>query len=132
MLYRFQNSATAAALNADKAAGTRARPAGTVPGKESYLAAKSEQSRQIAPFVPFLFAFGVIGMVMSVLIVTNVVSGAVVAGYRRIGILKSIGFTPGQVLAAYAGQVSVPALAGCLGGLVLGSVIAVPVLAQTA
>jgi putative ABC transport system permease protein len=71
-------------------------------------------------------------MVMSVLIVANVVSGAVVAGYRRIGILKSIGFTPGQVLAAYTGQVSVPALAGCVGGAVLGNVIAVPVLAQTA
>ena len=36
---------------------------------------------------------------MSVLIVINVVSAAVVAGYRRIGILKSIGFTPGQVVA---------------------------------
>ena len=55
--------------------------------------------------MPFLVAFGVIGLVMSVLIVANVVSGAVVSGYRRIGILKSIGFTPGQVVAAYAGQV---------------------------
>ena len=132
MLYRFQNAASAADLNADMAVVARALPAGTVTGKESYLAAKTEESGNIAPFVPFLFAFGVIGMVMSVLIVTNVVSGAVVAGYRRIGILKSIGFTPRQVLAAYTGQVSVPALAGCLGGVVLGNVIAVPVLAQTA
>ena len=132
MLYRFQNAGSAAGLNSDMAVVARALPAGTVTGKESYLAAKTEESGNIAPFVPFLFAFGVIGMVMSVLIVTNVVSGAVVAGYRRIGILKSIGFTPGQVLAAYTGQVSVPALAGCLGGVVLGNVIAVPVLAQTA
>ena len=69
---------------------------------------------------------------MSVLIVANVVSGAVVAGYRRIGILKSIGFTPGQVVAAYAGQVTVPAVLGCLGGVVLGNVLAVPLLGQTA
>ena len=55
--------------------------------------------------MPFLVAFGVIGLVMSVLIVANVVSGAVVAGYRRIGILKSIGFTPAQVVAAYTGQI---------------------------
>src|SRR5262249_13419479 len=59
-------------------------------------------------------------------------SGAVVAGYRRIGILKSIGFTPGQVVAAYAGQVMVPALAGCLAGVVLGNLLSVPLLSQTA
>ena len=33
---------------------------------------------------------------MSVLIVANVISSAVVTGYRRIGILKSIGFTPAR------------------------------------
>jgi putative ABC transport system permease protein len=132
MLYRFRSAASSADLNTDMAAVTKALPAGTVTGSESYLAVKTLESGNIAPFVPFLFAFGVIGMVMSILIVANVVSGAVVAGYRRIGILKSIGFTPGQVLAAYTGQVSVPALAGCVGGVVLGNVIAVPVLAQTA
>jgi hypothetical protein len=29
----------------------------------------------------------------------------VVAGYRRIGVLKSIGFTPGQVAASYIAQI---------------------------
>ena len=37
------------------------------------------------------------------------------AGYRRIGILKSIGFTPGQVVAAYTSQAMVPAAAGLPG-----------------
>lgn len=115
-----------------RAAVARALPAGTVTGSQSYLAAKAAETGNIAPFAPFLFAFGVIGMVMSVLIVTNVVSGAVVAGYRRIGILKTIGFTPGQVVAAYTGQVTVPAVAGCLGGVLLGNLAAVPLLAQTA
>ena len=69
---------------------------------------------------------------MSVLIVANVVSGAVVSGYRRIGVLKSIGFTPAQVAAAYAGQVTVPAVAGCLAGVALGNALAVPLLAKTA
>ena len=82
--------------------------------------------------MPFLVAFGVIGLVMSALIVANVVSGAVVAGYRRIGMLKSIGFTPGQVVAAYAGQAAVPAIVGCLGGVVLGNLLAMPLLGQTA
>ena len=82
--------------------------------------------------MPFVVAFGIIGLVMSVLIVINVVSGAVVAGYRRIGILKSIGFTPGQVVAAYIGQAMAPAVAGCLGGVVLGNLLAVPLLGKTA
>ena len=72
------------------------------------------------------------GWSLSALIVANVVSGAVVAGYRRIGVLKSIGFSPGQVVAAYTGQAMVPAIAGCLGGVVLGNLLAAPVLGQTA
>jgi putative ABC transport system permease protein len=132
MLYQFRTAGSAAELSSDMAAVSRALPAGTVTGSQSYLAARSAESGSIAPFVPFLFAFGIIGMVMSAVIVTNVVSGAVVAGYRRIGILKSIGFTPGQVLAVYTGQVTVPAVAGCIGGVILGNVVAAPVLAQTA
>ena len=61
---------------------------------------------------------------MSLLIVASVVSGTVVAGYSRIGVLKSIGFTPGQVVAVYMIQAVVPAAAGCLAGAVLGVVTA--------
>jgi putative ABC transport system permease protein len=69
---------------------------------------------------------------MSVLIVANVVSGGVISGYSRIGILKSIGFTPGQVIAAYTGQATVPAVAGCLGGVALGNLLSVSLLNKTA
>jgi putative ABC transport system permease protein len=132
LLYRFRSAATAAAVRADEHAVGIALPAGTITATQSYLSVEAQEKSGIAPFVPFLVAFGVIGLVMSVLIVANVVSGAVVSGYRRIGILKSIGFTPGQVVAAYAGQVSVPAIIGCLGGVVLGNVLSIPLLAQTA
>lgn len=132
MLYRFAKAGTAAQIRADVATVSKALPAGAVAGAQSYLTVKTLEAQGIAPFVPFLVAFGVIGLLMSVLIVANVVSGAVVAGYRRIGILKSIGFTPGQVMAAYAGQVSVPAVAGCLCGVALGNLLAVPLLAKTA
>jgi putative ABC transport system permease protein len=132
MLYRFSSAGSAAALNADAAALARALPPGAVVGTQSYLAVKLQQDSGIAPIVPFVVAFGVIGLVLSVLIVVNVVGGAVAAGYRRIGVLKSIGFTPGQVVATYAGQVMLPALAGCLAGVVLGNALAVPLLAQTA
>jgi putative ABC transport system permease protein len=120
MLYRFRASATAAQLAADGLAVTTALPAGTVTGTQSYLPLRSAEQSSIAPFLPFIIAIGVIGLVMSLLIVAGVVSGAVVAGYGRIGVLKSIGFTPGQIVAVYATQAVAPAAAGCAAGAVLG------------
>jgi len=79
---------------------------------------------------PFVVAFALIGLVMAVLIVGNVVSGAVVAGYHRIGVLKSIGLTPAQVVVAYLSRVGAPALVGCLAGVVLGNLLALSVLAK--
>ena len=79
-----------------------------------------------------LVTFAIIGLVMSVLIVANVVSGAVVAGTRRIGVLKSLGFSPAQVVASYLIQVAVPALAGCIIGVVAGNLLSVPLLSRTA
>jgi putative ABC transport system permease protein len=132
MQYRFRDAGNAAAIRADVAAVTRALPAGAVTGTQSYLAIRAQERSNIAPFVPFVVAFAVLGLALSVLIVANVVSGAVVAGYRRIGVLKSIGFSPGQVVAAYTGQAMVPAIAGCVAGMVLGNLLAAPVLRQTA
>jgi putative ABC transport system permease protein len=132
MLYRFASAGTAAAVRADVAAVAAALPPGAVTASQSYLTIKLQESSGIAPIVPFVVAFAFLGMVMSVLTVINVISGAVVAGYRRIGILKSVGFTPGQVMAAYTGQVLAPAVAGCLGGVLLGNVLAVPLLGRTA
>ncbi len=114
MLYRFSSAATAAQINADIASVRAALPHGSVLGAESYLTVKLQDTGSIAPWVPFIVAFGVIGLVMSALIVANVVSGAVVAGTRRIGVLKSIGFSPGQVVASYVIQVAVPAFVGCV------------------
>jgi putative ABC transport system permease protein len=132
MLYRFQNAGSDAAIRSDMAAVSAQLPRGAVAGSQSWLSIQTQESGSIAPFVPFLVAFGIIGLVMSVLIVANVVSGAVVSGYQRIGVLKSIGFTPGQVVAAYAGQVAVPAVVGCVVGTVLGNVMAEPLLSKAA
>jgi putative ABC transport system permease protein len=81
---------------------------------------------------PFVVAFALIGLAMAVLIVANVVSGAVIAGYYRIGVLKSIGFSPGQVVVAYLGRVGWPALGGVLIGVAAGNVLAIPVLGKSA
>ena len=132
MLYRFAGARTGTALHAEAAALTAALPRGAVSGTMSYYTAKVRENGNIAPFVPFLLAFGILGILMSVLIVANVVGGAVVSGYRRIGILKSIGFTPAQVALAYAAQIALPALVGCLIGVAAGNLLAVPLLRQNA
>ena len=132
MLYRFSSAGTNAQVNADIAAVRAALPRGSLLGAQSYLTVKLQATGSIAPWVPFIVAFGLIGLVMSVLIVGNVVSGAVAAGTRRIGVLKSIGFSPGQVVAAYLIQVAVPALAGCVAGVLVGNLLSVPLLSQTA
>ena len=132
MLYRFRSAGTAAAVSAGTAAVTRALPAGAVIDAQSYLAVRAAQKNQVAVYTPFVVAFAIIGLILSVLIVANVVSGAVIAGYHRIGILKSIGFTPGQVIAAYTAQVTAPAVVGCVAGVALGNLLSGPVLRKGA
>ncbi len=104
MLYRFADAGDrrAAPLRRGQAHACAAQRCAR--RNDVVLHREGQEDGNIAPFVPFLLAFGILGIVMSVLIVANVVSGAVVSGYRRIGILKSIGFTPLQVAAAYAAR----------------------------
>ncbi len=132
MLYRFARAATGSQVNGDLATVRSALPPGSVLGAQSYLTVKLQDTSSIAPWVPFIVAFGVMGLLLSVLIVANVVSGAVVAGTRRIGVLKSIGFSPGQVVASYVIQVAVPAFLGCVLGVIGGNLLSVPLLNQTA
>ena len=132
LLYRFTQAASFAQIRTDVAEVTRALPAGTVTGAASWLAAADQAEGNGAIMEPFVVAFALIGLAMAVLIVGNVVSGAVVAGYKRIGVLKSVGLSPAQVMVVYLSRVGWPALAGCLAGVVLGNVLAVPVLQGSA
>jgi putative ABC transport system permease protein len=94
MLYRFTSAASYAQIRADVATVTKTLPAGAVTGAASWLTARNASTSNSAIMEPFVVAFALIGLGMAVLIVANVVSGAVVAGYRRIGILKSVGAAP--------------------------------------
>jgi putative ABC transport system permease protein len=132
LLYRFASAGTDAQVRADLAEVTGALPPGTVTGAGSWLAAESQNTGNGAIMEPFVVAFALIGLAMAVLIVANVVSGAVAAGYYRIGVLKSIGLTPAQVVVAYLSRVGVPAMAGCAAGVVAGNLLAVSVLRQSA
>jgi putative ABC transport system permease protein len=130
MLYRFDSAGTDAVLRESLAAATAGLPADALQGTDSYLVAKRAADGDAGPVVPFVVAFAVLGLVMSALIVANVVSGAVVAGRRTTGIVASLGFTPRQVVAMYAGQVIGPGLVGCLLGVPLGNALALPLLGQ--
>jgi putative ABC transport system permease protein len=133
MLYRFAHAGSTSAITADIAELRAALPRGALLNNPaSYLSVRQSEESIIAPWVPFIIAFGLIALVISVLIVVNVVSGAVTAGTTRIGVLKSIGFTPGQVVASYVLLVAMPALAGCAAGAVCGNLLAIPLLSANA
>ncbi|MET9651134.1 FtsX-like permease family protein [Streptomyces sp. NPDC006460] len=130
MLYRFTDAGTAAQVAAGGRAVTESLPPGAAVGEQSWLTVRSAAERDTALYVPFLIAFGALGLVMSVLVVGNVVASAVGTGTRRIGILKAVGFTPAQVVRAHVGQALVPAVVGTALGVLAGHLLAVPVLAE--
>ncbi|MER5578014.1 FtsX-like permease family protein [Streptomyces massasporeus] len=128
MLYRFTNAATDQELRTGLTTATAGLPAGSLTTTQSYLTLKRAFSAQADAYLPFMTLFGVLGLLVSVLIVGNVVSGAVVSGHRHIGVLKSLGFTPNQVVAVYLTMVSVPAIIGCAVGTLIGNAVAGPIL----
>jgi len=132
LLYRFTSRATTAQLRADVAAVGKTLPAGTITDWGSWISAQQSEGSNAAIMEPFVVAFALIGLVMAVLIVGNVISGAVIAQYQRIGVLKSLGLTPAQVIAVYLSRIGWPALLGCLGGVAGGYLLSVPVLHQSA
>jgi putative ABC transport system permease protein len=128
MLYTFAKASTALQIAADVSALKAALPAGAVISYDSWLGAEGQTSGEQSVNTPFVLAFALIGLVLAVLIVATLVSGAVAAGYRRIGVLKSIGFTPGQVAGSYIAQIGLPTIAGVALGTVAGNVWAGPML----
>ncbi|WP_053849129.1 FtsX-like permease family protein [Streptomyces sp. NRRL B-24085] len=131
MLYRFDSAGSKDEIAADRRKLLAAVPSGALLGTQSYLDTKRAADQGAAPTIPFLVAFGVLGIVMSVIIVSSVISGAVGTGLRRIGILKAVGFTPREVVRAYVAQALVPASVGIALGVVLGNLLAVPLLDDT-
>ncbi|GGU93349.1 hypothetical protein GCM10010260_30340 [Streptomyces filipinensis] len=124
MLYRLDRATTARQISEETSAISDGLPPGSLIAHQSYLTLKAQVAANPNVYVPFLLAFGVLGLLVAVLIVGNVVSGAVVSGFRHIGVLKSLGFTPRQVVTVYLVMVCVPATAGALAGTTLGGMVA--------
>ncbi|MEV6755296.1 FtsX-like permease family protein [Streptomyces sp. NPDC051214] len=131
MLYRLDQAGTKEQIAEAREKLAAAVPSGALLGTRSYLDTKRAADQGAAPTIPFLIAFGVLGITMSVIIVGSVVSGTVGTSLRRIGILKAVGFTPREVVRAYVAQALIPAGAGIALGVVLGNLLAVPLLDGT-
>jgi putative ABC transport system permease protein len=130
MLYRLRHAETAEEVGAGQTAVTAGLPPQAVLGSQSYLTVRQKIEAGTGIYIPFLVVFGSLGLIVSILIVANVVSGAVVSGWRNLGVLKAIGFTPNQVMAVYLMMVAVPSVVGCVAGTVLGNLAARPLLAD--
>ncbi|MFD8203030.1 ABC transporter permease [Streptomyces sp. NPDC059701] len=131
MLYRFDSVSTTQQILADRKKLAASVGTGALPGTQFWLDTKRAADQGAAATVPFVMAFGALGIVMSVITVSSVISGAVGTSLRRIGILKAIGFTPRDVVRAYMTQALIPAVVGVTLGVVLGNLLAVPLLSDT-
>jgi putative ABC transport system permease protein len=132
MLYRVTPSATRGDLQRATQRIVKGLPSGAVTTTTNYLDAKNGADILSSVMVPFLLAFSVFALLASAMIIANVVSGVVIAGYRDIGVMKSVGFTPGQVMIVLLGLILIPASIGCLIGIPLGTAASQPFLQQTA
>jgi putative ABC transport system permease protein len=120
MLYTFANASTTVQITMDLSELRAALPAGAIANSISWLGLDSAVASTSAINTPSVVAFAIIAVVLAVLIVANLASAAVTGGYRRIGVLKSLGFTPAQVACAYLVQIGIPALIGAIAGAALG------------
>ncbi|GLZ14905.1 hypothetical protein Acsp04_51400 [Actinomadura sp. NBRC 104425] len=121
MLYRFARAGDSPQVQRSLAEATAGLP---VTGNESYVTVRQAFQERFNQLIPFITVFGALAMAVSAIIIGTVVSGAVVAGFRHIGVLKALGFTPAQVTAVYLVMVMTPALAGCAAGVAAGHLMA--------
>lgn len=132
MEYRLANPSDATSIShVLHAVGTQV-PAGAVAGSISWLDARQSANLTAAVMVPFLVVFSALGLLAAIFVISNAVSGVVVADRRQMGIMKSIGFTPPQVTAVLAVQVLIPMLFGTAAGTLLGTAASQPFLSETA
>lgn len=68
----------------------------------------------------FLGAFSLFAILAAVLVIANNISSTVLAQFRQIGILKAVGFAPGQIVLLYVGEYLVLAVIGAPLGLAAG------------
>jgi putative ABC transport system permease protein len=132
MVYRFANPPSDADLRGAMAKIKAAVPPGAITDSFNYLVLRNVFgiTNQIA--LTLLLAIGVFALLSCAAIIGNLVTGIVIAGYRDIGIMKAIGYTPFQVVAALVGLMLIPAVAGALVGIPAGVLLSLPLVEREA
>ena len=131
-VYRFATAPSAADLDRYRARLAAALPPGAIGASADYLLFRDAFSSTNGAVTVTLLAFSVFALAASAAIVVNLVSGIVLAAYREVGVMKAIGFTPGQVVAVFVLQMLAPAALGCAAGVVAGTLLSQPLLDGTA
>jgi putative ABC transport system permease protein len=132
MAYRFPSDPTQAQLRDVMGRLRASLPAGAISGSSDYLTIRDAYQADNQFLLTLLLAFGAFALVASLATTINLVLGAVLTGYRDIGISKAIGFTPLQVVASLVAAMTIPALAGCAVGIPAGAALSVPLVDQAA
>src|SRR5438309_1656244 len=132
MAYRFRSAASPADMRADERALKAVVPAGAIAGYISYLDSRDSFNFTASLVLTFLLAFAAMALASVAVIVSNVVTGAVLASYREIGIVKALGFTPRQVVGAFVLTMLIPALLAGLIAIPIGALASKPLLDQAA
>ena len=128
MLYRIDPAATDADLGAAVASITSGLPADAVSGTTTYLDVKAGVDQLADLYVPVLLAFSVFALLAAAFTIANVVGGIVLTGYREIGVMKAVGYTPNQVTVTLLGQILAPVLVGLSAGIVAGTLLSQPII----
>jgi putative ABC transport system permease protein len=131
MDYRFARDPTSAQLQQSIDRLHAGLPAGSIVGSLNYILIRSifDITNQILTGV--LSAFSIFALAATIAIVATLVTGIVISAYREIGIMKAIGFIPAEVVGVFALQIVIPALAACLVGIPLGTIVSQPLLANS-
>lgn len=132
MAYRFAQAPTEDRVRELAARIEASLPPGAVAYVLPYQLIKKAFTIVNSVILIFLLAFSVFALGAAAAIVANVVTGAVIASYREIGIMKAVGFSPRQVLIIFVGQMVMPALGGCLVGIPIGTLLSEPLLNRSA
>jgi putative ABC transport system permease protein len=132
MLYRVDPSATQADLSAAVAHITAGLSPKAVSGTTTYLDVKAGADQLADLYVPVLLAFSIFALLAAAFTIANVVGGIVLTSYREIGVMKAVGYTPGQVTATLVAQILVPVAIGLIAGIVAGTLASQPIIRNTA
>jgi putative ABC transport system permease protein len=132
IVYRFAHADTEAEMKHNIDAITAALPEKSLIGAQSHLLIGMTFNVPIETVSIFLSIFACIAIGVAVLLIINIIAGAVLASYRDIGIIRALGFTPNQTSGIFVIQMLLPAFLGCIIGSPIGLIATLPILNQNA